>query len=278
MDGGLYHLLILESSGILTVAGDITGDVWMCGGGASGSMYAGGSGGFTANFFHVPVVSAAVAIGAGGYPSADTTFNNRGGFAGGTTAYPGVGSANGGERGTQISPYQAGAGGCGGGGYGQENYASAGGAGQGTTTRPFASPDMPPQCGGGGGRTSAPGTWNATVLCYLGGNGGSDGGNGTDAGPGLTAARNVANNCSNGGAGGGGGGSIRGYISQYTSDGGDFGGDSGAVRCGYFVQPNAGRGGGFGYGGGGGGAEYGATGQVGSGVGTPGAVMIRIPV
>lgn len=33
MDGVLYHLLTLESSGTLTVTGEIVGDVWMCGAG-----------------------------------------------------------------------------------------------------------------------------------------------------------------------------------------------------------------------------------------------------
>jgi len=278
MDGALYHLLTLESSGALAVTGTIVGDVWMCGGGASGGIYTGGSGGFTANYFNVPIVSAAITIGAGGYPNAYNTTSDRGGFAGGATSYPGVGSANGAAKGTAFAPYQAGNGGCGGGGYGNDSAASPGGVGQGTTTRPFQSQDMPPQCGGGGGRTNTSGdNWSETVRCYLGGNGGSDGGSGTGGSPSVYANRNVANNCSNGGAGGGGGGSMRGYLPQYSNDGGSFGRDSASVRTSFFLQPNAGRGGGFGYGGGGGGANY-ENNTTGSGVGTPGAVMIRIPV
>ena len=160
MDNTLYALLILESSGTLTVNGNYTGDVWLCGGGgaagydASGGsnarMNPGGGGGYTTNAYNQSIVSGAVVIGAGGA-----------GSDGGTSSYASF-SAVGGKTGGATG--NGGDGGSGGGSI----YQNAG-AGQGTTTRPFASQDMDPQCGGG-----ASGMGDG----YCSASGGADGGNG----------------------------------------------------------------------------------------------------
>lgn len=154
MEGVLYHLLTLESSGNLTVTGAITGDVWMCGAGGNGAIRstgnaAGGGGGYTNNAFGVAIVSGAVSIGA---PSVNVSGS------GGSTTYDGR-TANGGGGASQAT---GGIGGSGGGG-------TSAGTGQGSTTRPFTSADMRPQCGGGG--QSRAGT------ALNGAHGGTDGGN-----------------------------------------------------------------------------------------------------
>ena len=149
IDGKLYHLFTFETSGILTVTGDFVGDVWMCGGGADGqdgnkadspNDYGyGGAGAFTANFYNVQIQDGEIAIGAGN---------------GGVTSYLEM-SANG-------------ATGPNGGSGGAKGRGGVNGTGQGTTTRPWGSADMPAYCPGGGN-----GATDDAANRY---NGGSDGG------------------------------------------------------------------------------------------------------
>ena len=98
MDGTLYHLMTLESSGTLTVTGTIVGDVWACGGGG-GAAYgdasngaAGAGGGFTAMAMGVTLASGAVTIGGGSF---NGSTNRRGGHGGTDGGNGGDGSTSG---------------------------------------------------------------------------------------------------------------------------------------------------------------------------------------
>lgn len=163
------------------------------------------------------------------------------------------------------------------------------GQGQGTTTRPFESMDMDPQCGGGG--SGAAYRYNSDIPEYWfhhGADGGSDGANGSPRvlpdPPGSGTQDTYGGK--GGEKGGGGGASQRcaGNNWRKCLKGGSNGSAGARYNTtGNFVGSNQ-NGGGFGYGGGGGGpaaaaASFGATeGSLDEAFGTPGAVMIRIPV
>jgi len=268
MDGNPYVLLTFETSGVLTVDGEYTGDVWLCGGGGGGAHMrsssapsygpgGGGGGGFTTNCFGVAVESGTITIGSGGagHTGSSVATINSSGRGGSTTylTYAAAGGGGGTGHGTQDTttgnPVLAYAdGGSGGGAPLFVDAAShtvsttriRAGTGQGKTTRPFESLEMPPYCAGGGAGTAGPSSdFSGT---YYGGCGGSDGSGGTQA------------NTSIPGTGG------------YRS-----GGD-GALNA--STPPTAG----WQYGGGGGGGGYmSGGGNVDRGAnGFPGAVMIRI--
>ena len=256
MDGVPYVLFILESSGTLTVEEEMTGDVWMCGGGGriyyNNSACGGAGGGYTTNVFGTTIVSGAVVVGSGG----------------GATSYNGS-TANGGATSTGNAGT---AGGSGGGGSCWSSTVYGVGAGQGSSTRPFLSDDMEPQCGGGGaiGYTS-----NITSWAGNGGAGGSDGSNGGKASAEVGTSYGGA-----GGACGGGGGGGTFYDTSQSFQVYSVGGKNGSDGAGTY----GGAGGGFGYGGGDGGClnknvagtNYAHTYQYSKG--TPGAVMIRIAI
>ena len=202
MDNKLYHVLIFETSGNLTVTGEFVGDVWLVGGGGAGmgtstgtNVGRGGGGGYTTNAFVHAIVSGPIAIGAGG-----TTGSGRGG----TTTYDGL-SALGGYDGSHETYRVIGGGG---GGVGRGDSTRVPGIGQGTTTRPFESLDMPPHAGGGAGLSQS------TTM----GDGGSDGGNGY--------AYNEATGHANG-LGGLYGGADGGYLRGTCQNGLAYGGGGG---------------------------------------------------
>ena len=270
MENRAYHLFILESSGVLTVIGSLKGDIWMCGGGGSGTpgtfrsgdstgtAGAGGGGGYVLNAFNVPIQSGLVTVGAGAPEKLNTVSGNP--AIGGSTAYLSY-SAMGGQSAYFYNSYPSfyalgGSGGCGGGAPTEKNS----GTGAGVSTRPFLSQDMSPQCGGGGA-----GFTGTSAVKAPGG--GSDGG---DATPVIRNAETPGPG-DGGASGGGGGGAV-------CATGGSHG-LSGHTSSTSANSPG-GKGGGFGYGGGGGGGGVGQSnmGHISCGAGAPGAMMIRIPV
>lgn len=238
-----YVLLILETSGTLTMEADHIGDLCLIGGGgggASGTTTAGGGGGgggYVTNVASIPLVSGQIEIGSGGNTDQD----------GGHSTYVSY-SGGGGKRGQVID---GGDGGSGGGGGDFGTMYGNGGTGQGTTTRPFGSLEMRPQAGGGGA--------GGQGLGVRTGDGGSDGGDGEAANYASANARIPGN----GGAFGGSGGS-------YMAGGSNGSNGSGTLPVG--------AGGGLGYGGGGGGGRLWTAAMPAGGVGGNGAVMIRIPI
>lgn len=168
-DSKSYDLYTLTGSGTL-VLNDAT-RVWMCGGGgAGGQIGGGGGGGGYVNSGTLDAGTYGVAIGAAGD-----------GVAGGTTS-AGTLSANGGAMGqdgnSSVVDANGGDGGSGGGGGGGLVNDGSGGSGAGVSTKPFADKlNLYPHCGGGGGGT----VWRSSGSCYKGGNGGSNGGSGSDA-------------------------------------------------------------------------------------------------
>lgn len=258
MDGVPYVLFIFETSGTLTVTGEYTGDVWLCGGGAagldgisgtSGNTYCygggpGGGGGYTNTVTGVDIVSGEIMIGEGG------TKNTGGGLTRYLTYV-----ATGGLCGT-VGTYSLGqnwtaSGGNGGCGGGVSAPVPTAGLGQGVTTRPFKSLDMDPQCGGGASNTSYiynynPYGSNTTFFNGASASGGTDGSDGSIV---DVSASQVYT-----GVGGFRGGS---YRTSTTSS----------------VFTN-----GLGYGGGGTGGYFRDSNKYLGTDGSPGAVMIRIAI
>lgn len=242
MDGKMYTLLVLETSGTLTVNGSYTGDIWLCGGGGSGANVAGGSniggggggGGYTTNVPNVAITSGAVAIGG------NSTGN------GGTTSYLTY-TAAGGEQGyaggsTNENAGRGGNGGSGGGGTLKSGTVQGtGGKGQGTSTRPFLCAQMPAYCAGGGASSISYTQDAITFYYHNGGNGGTDGGDGTQGNTSAPLVQGI------GGEYGGGNGGRLGYEGASVSA---------ATRYGC-----------------GGGSCVGAP-----GIGYPGCMMIRIEI
>ena len=151
-DGGGNWRIKFLSSGVFKPLKDMTIDVFLVGGGAGGSNgFGGGGGGYTKTVKKTKLSSGTeynIEIGAGGGVNG----------AGGTTSAFGN-SASGGSPGDNF-----GHGGNGGSGGGSEKQAgasdgnSAGGTGQGTTTREFEEIDGDLYSGGGGGGNAGDGT------------------------------------------------------------------------------------------------------------------------
>lgn len=244
-----YRLLILTSSGTLTVDAELEAEVWMCGGGTSGqasiSSYAmsggGGAGAYTTTGAVKLSGKMAAVVGAGGAKSKSNGAYNGGGassFAGLSTKS--IASDTSTEKKAKaISGGTGGGSGTGGGG--------SAGAGDGINKVPFRMASLDSTlmqghytCAGGGGG----GYYNPQLGGgATGGSGGTNGANG-GAAIGFTGA---------GGVGG--------------SYGGGNGGDSG------FAGSDATY-----YGSGGGGAGFGAAVINSGGAGYQGVIYIRIPV
>jgi len=230
----------------------------VAGGASGGGIYGGGGGAgglLTATGFSVASGTAlTVTVGAGGAG----VSGNAGGNAGSSSVFSSISTTGGGGGGREVGGYSGSAGGSGGG----ASYTGTGGAGtagQGNNGSVGASGGAF-SSGGGGGAGSAGttvvstnvGCNGGTGLCstitgarvfYAGGGGGSVGENVAASSPGL---------------GGGGGGGLGGFF-RSTSDNGP--GTAGTANTG---------------GGGGGGASS-PTGQVISGNGGSGIVIVRYP-
>lgn len=220
---GVVELL---TSGTIVFLETLTIDLFLVGGGASGSARrasatykrgdGGGGGGYTKTVKQRDVTaneSIAVVIGEGGVGADDPRYNNSG-ANGGTTRF-GSEFAPGGKAYAPDQGYNGGDGGSGGGG-GVASKSSggeggtdggngsagdaAGGRGQGTTTREFGEETGKLYAGGGGG-----GRYMAAVqpVVSIGGAGG--GGTGAWAGDTKDAYQPAASGVANTGGGGGGG-------------------------------------------------------------------------
>ena len=222
MGGQNYLLLEITGSGTYSSTQATTADVWICGGGGgggNGTNRSGGGGGYTAQADNQSFTSLSVSIGSGGLDES----------GGETSVSGGVSlSANGGESNTSTND-----GGSGGGG-----TSSYGGKGQGTTTYLFADSTLNLYCGGGG----AGGLNDHEAYNFLiGGDGGSNGGDGTGrqynsgsstshvaggdggdggGGDGGSSFNNGAAATAYGGGGGGGGQTTYDTGSTYSQDGG----------------------------------------------------------
>lgn len=223
----------LKSSGALTFQNPAVIDLFMVGGGGAGGYgnssysgasggYGGGGGGYTRTVKKVAVSGRYdVTIGAGG---AITTSVGGSGGAGGTTSFGNVASVDGGRGATNITsvtkvhtgPGAAGGSGGGGGVAGSADYgkggsdgsngesgynsggSSAGGAGQGMTTREFGESGGKLYAGGGGGGRSY-GVPSAVVSP------GGAGGGGNGAWSGNSQRQTATEGAANTGGGGGGG-------------------------------------------------------------------------
>lgn len=220
---GVVELL---TSGTIVFLEPLTIDLFLVGGGASGSARrasatykrgdGGGGGGYTKTVKQRDVTaneSIAVVIGEGGVGADDPRYNNSG-ANGGTTRF-GSEFAPGGKAYAPDQGYNGGDGGSGGGGgvayksSGGEGGTdggngsagdAAGGRGQGTTTREFGEETGKLYAGGGGG-----GRYMAAVqpVVSIGGAGG--GGTGAWAGDTKDAYQPAASGVANTGGGGGGG-------------------------------------------------------------------------
>jgi hypothetical protein len=225
-DGKQYRLLTLTKSGTLTVPEEVQAEVWMCGGGANGVSTAanvygdGGAGAYTA--------TGAVAL------------------ATSTTAVIGAGDSGASSFGAiQTKACSGKNGGTGGGGA----YNSTPGTGDGVDKHPFGDSAFFPNahCGGGGAGQYMSGGPMATNL-YIGGNGGTNGGNGQAAGSTTSGA---------GGEFGGGNGGYADYTGATAGSAATF----------------------YGSGGGGGGlVSTMFTSGAAGGSGYQGVIYIRIPV
>lgn len=171
MDGARYRLFTLTSSGTLSADAQVTGDIWICGGGGSGGSYGpGGGGGYAATAINQIFQNLTVVIGAGGVGTSQSDGSQ-------TTVSGGISlSANGGYSGDSAVNWHYGNGGSGGGQDGASNYSSEIGQGDGIAKTPFASNHFPyPYCDGGGGA----GYYHSTSSKRRkGGAGGTNGGNG----------------------------------------------------------------------------------------------------
>lgn len=235
MGGQNYLLLEITGSGTYSSTQATTADVWICGGGGgggNGTNRSGGGGGYTAQADNQSFTSLSVSIGSGGLDES----------GGETSVSGGVSlSANGGESNTSTND-----GGSGGGG-----TSSYGGKGQGTTTYLFADSTLNLYCGGGG----AGGLNDYEAYNFLiGGDGGSNGGDGT--------GRQYTSGSSTSHVAGG--------------DGGDGGGGNGGSSFNNGAAATA-----YGGGGGGGGQttyDTGSTYSQDGGAGYQGVCFIRIPL
>ena len=226
-DGNVYELYALTSSGELKLNGSV--DAWLCGGGGgggtgskSGSSYTalsysggGGAGAFSENG-KLEADTYLITIGTGGAGSSagsTTTIVH----TNGTIAM----SAAGGDYGTNTA--NGGSGGTGGGAGNVYSLLSSGtvstGTGNGVTKYPFDMAKLNAHCAGGGG-----GTVRSGNSFYIGGAGGTNGGDGS--GKGSTVTGSSSNGYTHlggigGEKGGGTGGAAGSASSTYTANNGD---------------------------------------------------------
>lgn len=242
----------LHSSGTLVFLEPKVIDLFMVGGGASGSArganvtskhgYGGGGGGYTKTIKQRSVAaneSITVVIGGGGVGSDNPGYENSG-TNGGTTRF-GAEYAAGGKAYTPGQGYNGGDGGSGGGagvasnsngGEGGSNGGNgaagdaAGGRGQGTSTREFGEETGKLYAGGGGG-----GRYMVAVkpVVSIGGAGG--GGTGAWAGDTKDAYQPAASGVANTGGGGGGGAVGTGNMAAGTKPIGIVGAGGSGVVC-----------------------------------------------
>lgn len=239
MTDGQYRLLTLTSSGTLTVDASVSAEVWMCGGGAKGSGAGhGGGGAFTATGVLIlsGVMLAVVASAQGGSSFGGIQTKTTSGCGGGTGAGA---SARGGNLAGGVCP------------------------GDGISKYPFLDSTyfQHSHCGGGaGGGTYVTADVAGTLMCFQGGDGGTNGGDGTPC-------KRVSSMYCSGGSGGRYGGGNGGYAQYLHTTGYVIAGDGSAASY-------------YGSGGGGGGdaeqAGYFHPGQ--GGAGYQGVIYIRIPV
>lgn len=159
MSDGLYRLLTLTSSGVLTFSSSVRCDVCVVGGGSSGDENGeGGAGAYMVTASIPSTIGGAVVVGAGGV--AYKSYGRRRVGAGGETSFKSVSSGT----------VEGKNGGTGGGG---NEYLNKFGTGDGLSKYPFGDTAYfaHPHCAGGGGGGSPNGYWR-------GGNGGTNGGNG----------------------------------------------------------------------------------------------------
>ena len=170
MGGAPYRLLTLTSSGTLTAAEAVTGDIWICGGGGNGTTATGrrsghgGGGGYANSVSNKNISSLTITIGA----------------AGGATSVSGNVSLSA----DSVNSTYPNNGGTGGGGGFYFNGSWPPGTGDGNSKIPFGANDYftYPYCDGGGA-----GGYGTSSNGGVGGTNGSDGGNFT-SGSGLGGA------------------------------------------------------------------------------------------
>lgn len=181
MADGKYRLLTLTKSGILTIPKEVTADVWLCGGGASGASnggYGGGGGFVSSGSGHVnqsTLATVAAATGASTFPLADSSVTANG-----------ASGKNGGSGGGAPGRY------------------SDGGTGAGVTTYPFGDTEYfsgKPHCGGGGGGVFDAG-FQSDCKGGAGGSNGSDGKGGGSSGSGQSGGAGGSYGGGKGGSGG----------------------------------------------------------------------------
>ena len=183
IDGVVYTMLTLTSSGTLSVTRAISADVWLCGGGGNGGDTSqtvqgagGGGGGYIASANVQLSGNVACVVGAAaGATSLGSTVANAGGN--GSGANGGNGASGGGSGGTLQAP----------------------GTGAGVSTIPVDFGITNAHCAGGGGGA---GIWSG-FPSFSGGAGGS---NGTNGGNNTTVSSGPVYGGSGGEKGGGGGG------------------------------------------------------------------------
>lgn len=234
VDGAAYSLYALTTSGVLTVKGKGTADLWLCGGGAGGDYttsyrrgFDGGAGAYCASLTAQKLRGEyAVVIGSGG---------SSGGAGGATTVTQG---------GAAILSVNAVSGKNGGTGGGAGLYTTdgdfnavptSGGTGDGVTKYPFAdSANFDCHCAGGGGGAAYASNNTANGYHTRGGAGGTNGGNGSANAKAILSDDDATQSGGAGGAKGGGNGGKVIWHSTATSGGSatfyGSGGGGGGVR------------------------------------------------
>lgn len=249
IDGKVYRVLTLTSSGTLTVNNAVTGDVWMVGGGSNARYNGGGGGGYSLYLQNISIGNTTtVVVGAGATPGYSS-----GGSGGGVSSFGSNSTTK------PTSPYRNG--GSGGGGQ-RHGSTYSGGTGDGRSKYPFETSSFiayPHGAGGGGGAGKLYDEDAQEYKYYNGGKGGTNGGNGSSY-------------------------STTTYASQKASSGGNRGGGSGSSRPSGSVGSSGDGTAATYYGGGGGGAGRSYDEEDGSydgsgygGAGYQGIVYVRIP-
>lgn len=256
MDSGLYRLLTLTGSGTLTLEKAVKADIWLCGGGGGGtvgrgdyvpSLGMGGNGAYAAEAKSITLGSLSVMIGSAGASGSGSNYLSSPGGAGSVSSVSGTVelAANGAAKGSINSSVNSGTGGGGGNSNNETEINIACGYGDGLSKLPFDDGYFPASyCDGGGGGNYYDYDDNGKYS-YMGGQGGTNGGNG---------------------------GETR-YRHQYDYSGGAGGGLFGGNGYGH-GSAGAAATAGMGYGSGGGGAPYGRA----AAAGYQGVCFIRIPL